>query len=382
MFLHTGAELYGADQMLYNIVTNLDTKIFAPIVVLPNTGPLADKLRETGIRIEIIPYPIIRRKYFNIKGIISFLRSYIRDSKKLYELAKKEQVDIVHNNTMAVLEGIYLKKKLKVKLISHVHEMLEDPKIVAKFLYGVHLKHCDKMIAVSEAVKKHIENILHKTNNKILVVHNGIPAAKNTQVGAHLHKFYKELGLPKSAKIAAFVGRINAIKGHNDFVEAMRQVIVQNQNAYGLIFGDAFDGQEWRVNDLKQTIKGKKMDKHIIYCGFRNDVEKLYPTFSLLVLSSVKPDSFPTVVLEAMASGVPTVAYKCGGVEEMIKDGYNGYIVEQGNINGLGIKISKILDNDDVAKIARENAKQYFAENFTLEKFISTLSAQYKEVLR
>lgn len=382
MFLHTGAELYGADQILLSVVSNLDKNVFEPIVVLPNNGPLVNKLQAARIRTEIIPYPIVRRQFFNAKGIIKFVHAYIHDSKKLCAFAKKENIDIVHNNTIAVLEGIYLKKVLGLKLISHVHEMMAEPKIVAKFLYSIHLKHCDEIIAVSKAVKHHIQKILGRDSNKIIVVHNGIALPKTEKQNTSKLIRHEEFELPKTAKTVAFIGRINAIKGQDDFVKALGQIIHKNKNIYGLIIGDAFKGQEWRVVALENNIKEQGLENNIIYCGFRNDVNEIYQIIDLLVLSSVKYDSFPTVVLEAMSRGVPTVAYKCGGVEEMLKNGFNGYLVEQGNTQELSTKIEEILNCDNILQKMRKNAKQHFEKNFTLDRFINNISTQYKDTLK
>ena len=59
LYLHSGAELYGADQILINIVTNLDREKYTPHVLIPNDGPLKDILDKSNIDTTIIDYPII-----------------------------------------------------------------------------------------------------------------------------------------------------------------------------------------------------------------------------------------------------------------------------------------------------------------------------------
>ena len=76
LYLHSGAELYGADQILINIVTNLDREKYTPHVLIPNDGPLKDILDKSNIDTTIIDYPIIRRKYFNPKGMIEYCEEY------------------------------------------------------------------------------------------------------------------------------------------------------------------------------------------------------------------------------------------------------------------------------------------------------------------
>ncbi len=111
MYLHAGAEMYGSDKVLLQLVTGLDKKQFKPIVVLPEHGPLEKALATNNIQTEVVAYPILRRKYFNLKGIFNYASGYFKAGKVLADLAEKNHVDLVHVNTLAVLEGITLKKE-------------------------------------------------------------------------------------------------------------------------------------------------------------------------------------------------------------------------------------------------------------------------------
>ena len=120
LYLHAGAELYGADIVLLELLKRLDKKKFYPYVVLPCYGPLVDKLKENNIEVEVLEYPILRRKYFNPSGIINYAKNYIKYSKILKKICNEKKIDIVHTNTAAVLSGVYLKKKLEIKHIWHI----------------------------------------------------------------------------------------------------------------------------------------------------------------------------------------------------------------------------------------------------------------------
>lgn len=379
MFLHSGAELYGADQILLSLVCHLNKRIFDPIVVLPSAGPLVEKLVSDNIRVEIISYPILRRKYFNVKGILNYIFEFFSSCQKLRKFIRENGIEIVHNNTIAVLEGIYLKKKTNVKLVSHVHEMLEKPKIVAKFLYGCHLKYADSIVVVSKAVKKYMESYQKKHTEKIRVIHNGIaPIRFNSKLK---EAFIQEFNLPDNAKVAAIVGRINAIKGQKHFVLALEKIIKQDENVFGIIVGDAFAGQEWRVAELENFIHERGLENYIKLCGFRKDINELYQIINVLILPSIQYDSFPTVVLEAMSCGIPTIAYKCGGVEEMIINDKNGYLITQGDFDELSKKLAEIMYNPELFQHLCEQSKRIFEQNFTIDNFIKKFTELYLEGL-
>ena len=119
LYLHAGAEMYGADKVLLELIKGLDSKEFEAHVILPNDGVLVEALRQVGAKVSVLDYPILRRKYFNPKGIADYIRSYNFYAKQIALYAREHSIDMVHNNTAAVLEGIYLKRKLKLPLIWH-----------------------------------------------------------------------------------------------------------------------------------------------------------------------------------------------------------------------------------------------------------------------
>ena len=81
LYLHAGAEMYGADKVLLELIKGLNKQEFEAHVILPNKGVLVEALRQVGAKVEVIEYPILRRKYFNPKGMIDYIRSYHRYAK-------------------------------------------------------------------------------------------------------------------------------------------------------------------------------------------------------------------------------------------------------------------------------------------------------------
>ena len=82
-------------------------------------------------------------------------------TQKIADYAKENKIDLIHNNTTAVLEGIYLKRKLRIPLIWHVHEIIVKPKAISDFINILMGRYADKVITVSEAVANHVKNLLY-----------------------------------------------------------------------------------------------------------------------------------------------------------------------------------------------------------------------------
>lgn len=379
LFLHSGAELYGADQILINIVTNIDRNKFCPYVVLPNDGPLRKVLEDKRVKVDVIEYPVVRRKYFNPLGMFNYCVEFLKSTNQLKRYIEKNDIHIIHNNTLAVFEGVYLSIAEKIPVIFHLHEMIEHPRILARIMYKIAIKGSSVVLGVSTALKEYVES-LTGGESKIIVLHNGIlDNATKIETAISLRE---EFGIPENAVVFSHIGRINAIKGQKDFVDALKKALEENDNIYGLLIGDAFSGQEWRIKELLEYIDEQKVSEHVKYVGYRNDMSNIYKTTDVLVLSSIQYDSFPTVVLEAMSYSKPVIAYRCGGVVEMVEDGKTGYLVEQRNISALAYRIGEIGKKEEDRFNMGTAGREKFVKEFSISTFINAIEDIYFELLK
>lgn len=363
LYLHAGAELYGADIILYNIVKNLDKSKFTLYVILPNDGPLVEKIRSAGVYCEVVGYPILRRKYFNPKGIVYYTLEYTSKCKEIIRKLDDVKIDIIHNNTAAVLEGIYLKKKMNAKLIVHCHEIIKKPKFMNTFYAKVFSKCADLTICVSNAVKDNLETVAN-FNGKINVCYNGID---NTIFNPNYDTkdIRNELNIPQDSLVVGMLGRVNAWKGQGDFLQAIEQ-IGYKENIYYVLIGGVFAGEEWRMDELKEKVEKSPMHENIRLVDFRPDSYRLHNMLDVFVLPSTSPDPLPTVVLEAMASGNPVIGYRHGGVCEMCVDGKTGLLANVCEPIDLASKIDKLIDDkalrDNMGAAALERQHKEFSQ--------------------
>lgn len=378
LYLHAGAEMYGADNILLELVTGLDKTKFRPIVILPTDGILRQKLEEAKIKVHVISYPILRRKYFNPKGIINYAFNYRNQSNAIVKYLNDNniKVDLLHVNTLAVLEGIRLKKKLKVPLYWHIHEIITHPQVINKFLCWCVNQYADKAIVVSGPVKRHL--ISNGVNSKkVVVVHNGIDSNVFSP-DVNSDYLYDEWKIPKNAVKVGMIGRVNNWKGQNDFLDALAPLLNEFNNLYLFLVGSAFEGQEWRIKELKQKIASLPHSNRIIFSEFRKDNYTVEHFFDILILPSTSPDPLPTVVLESMGCGRAIIGYAHGGITEMVKDGYNGKLVKSLDKKALNIAVKDSLVSKNYINFGK-NSRKKLLNDFSLIKFINTFESIYGE---
>lgn len=376
LYLHAGAEMYGADKVLLELIKGLDSKEFEAHVILPNDGVLVEALRQVGAKVSVLDYPILRRKYFNPKGIADYIRSYNFYAKQIALYAREHSIDMVHNNTAAVLEGIYLKRKLKLSLIWHVHEIIVKPKAISDFINMLMGRYADKIVTVSQAVANHIKQSPFIKDSQVEVIYNGVDNAVYYPMDAS--SIREKFDIAQDALVIGMIGRVNAIKGQNDFIEAVEPLLEKNEQAVAFLAGGVFPGEEWRLEELDKRIASSSVVSQIHRIDYYDKTSELYNMFDIFVLPSIKPDSLPTVVLEAMACSKPVVGYNNGGIAEMVVDDKSGCLVKPNRPQELSNAISLLLDSSEKREKFGRVGYQRQKELFSLESYIKNFSELYK----
>lgn len=376
LFLHAGAEMYGADKVMLDLIRRLDKTKYTPYVVLPTNGVLVDALKKENIDVSVIPYPIMRRKYFNFKGIMQYGMGLVKYSNQLVKFAKEHEIDVVHTNTAAVLEGSAVARKLHIPQLWSIHEIIVSPNIMFKFTSKIIAKNSAITITDSQAVKDHLLESGYFKDDAIKVIYNGVDANRFNPDNDSSY-LRKEWNISEDAMVVGMMGRVNSWKGQKDFLKAANILLADHPNLYAVLVGSSFAGEEWREKELADEIGKSPYKDRIINVGYRTDSEGIYKLYDIFVLPSTNPDPLPTVVLEAMATGKPVVGYRHGGVCEMVKEGYNGLLAEVRNPTDLAKKVDILLSNEELRKKMGEHSRDRLLENFSIESYVKNYSDEY-----
>ena len=110
---------------------------------------------------------------------------------------------------------------------------------------------------------------------------------------------------------------------------------------------------------------GPHVKEHVFIKGFRSDTGEIISNFDFLVLPSIEYESFGLVVLEGWKYKIPTVAFKTGGVVEVINHLENGVLVEPKDIDGLAKECIRLLNNPETTRKLGENGYNKLQQEFT-----------------
>ncbi|GGH80196.1 hypothetical protein GCM10011379_50710 [Filimonas zeae] len=266
-------------------------------------------------------------------------------------------------NTQSALFFLRICKN-RVPNVLHVHEIVENPALVAKFINRKSLKWADKIIAVSEPVKGNLLKYAPvRFSYKVEVVLNGIEDV----FGGEGRGLNNE---GRSKIVITLIGRIKPEKGIWFFLDAIAALSdeVARRCIFNIVGSAAPNGESW-VEKLRSDIEHHKFKENIKYTSFITDVSDIQKEADILVVPSLMRDPFPTTVLEAMAAGKPVIATNNGGAVQAISHGETGYLIAPGDIKQFAAYMEQLIENKDLRNSLGLNGRKTYASRFTMKEF-------------
>jgi glycosyltransferase involved in cell wall biosynthesis len=289
------------------------------------------------------------------------------------KLARALKPDLIYGSQQKfdVFMGRALAKALGKPRFVHLHYTV-GPWLGGETLRGI--RRARRVICVSEFIRRQ-------------AIEAGVPShrARTLLNGADLASF--DLPRSRDALRAAFgwaddapvviaAGRIDPSKGHLPLLDAFAIVLRDVPQAKLLVCGTTTtrDGYEQTVSAHAERLN---LGPHVVFAGSRSDLPALFAGADVMCLPT-EGEPFGLVFLEAMAAGLPTVAYRSGGVPEIVQDGQTGFLVSVGDVSGLAERLTRLLKDRSLATRLGAAGKQRATSEFDPKQ----ITRRWAELLR
>ncbi|WP_213803451.1 glycosyltransferase family 4 protein [Granulicella sp. dw_53] len=363
--VHNSADVYGASQSLLRLVRRLVADDHKVHVVLPCPGPLADKLRDSKIRVHIFPSLAIidRAQLGSLRGQLKFVSNFFASVLWLARVIREYQIDAVHTNTSVIPASAMAARLTGRRHFWHIREFFSEfPSFWKTYQRYVALL-STTIITNSEATR---QQFIPRLQQKCKVIYNGLDAESGMVEINNALRFRSNLGNPKF--LVGVVGRIKWVrKGQEVLVQAAALLAKEFPDIRYVIVGSCALGNEDHLVRLHQLIREKRLEDRFFFTGDLERLRDVYAAFDLTVVPSVLPEPFGCVVVESMAAGTPVVGSRCGGIPEQIVDGVTGYLVTPGDEVDLSIAIAKIISNNSLRSNMADESRRRFHDMFSLD---------------
>ncbi len=374
LFVHASDEAYGADRILLDLVLGLSARGWPVEVLVPNDMPpgwLSESLAAAGVAVERMPLGVARRRHFRLGVLPAYLRSLWQARRSIRATARRMKAGIVHINTSALPVAAMLGRPRGARLVWQVHEIVVRPRSMALVFRMLPPLTADRVIAVSEAVRRHLTPA-GRFRRRVVTVHNGLadrPLAPMPDL--------RREGRP----LVAFVGRLNRWKGYGLFVRAVAMIADRHPTADFVIAGDAPPGEEWRIPDLQRQLAAVGLEGRVRTLGFVVDGASVAEAADIVVIPSTWPEPFGMVALEAMRAGRVVVAAAHGGVLEIVEDRVSGILFPPGDVNALAAAIGEALDDPTGRARMGAAARERVLTEFSLDRMVDGVERVYLDLL-
>jgi glycosyltransferase involved in cell wall biosynthesis len=291
-----------------------------------------------------------------LKGsVFSFFKTYRTLLKKWIETVAPDAIIVCDNGLKAYSIPFLIKIKVPMFLECHGSKYIEEKKITAVFQKQVHaLKYRFKEFGASKFTKL---ITLSEESLKEWDVKNGLVIANPLWLQT-------DSPSPLDSKIVLAVARHSYEKGLDRLLIIWQEIVKNNPDWVLEIYGKNTAGLEKVVQDLKLISKVRLFDSV-------KNIEDKYRASSIYVMTS-RYEGFPMVLIEAMAFGLPCIAYDCPcGPRAIIKDGENGFLIEDSNINLFSKKLNSLMENQDLRKSLGKKAKRS-SEKYHIDAIMQT----------
>lgn len=345
-------------------------------ILLPCDGSFTKTLQKEQIYYKILPYKrwICRKNEKSKKFIcVKKLGFWIRNRLVALSIAnfvKKNKINVIHTNDSLDVVGCYASQIVKIPHVWHLREFLEED-------YNLSIIYSDKyvqkwfakssrMIAISQTIKhKYAPRIIR---DNIVQIYDGIPIFFGMAI---IEKQSKD----DMVKIL-YTGGTNEGKGFSEALKIAGELKRRNDLHFILqVTGDCTQKEKYLP-----LIEEQQISNNVEFIGFTNQLNVLRQKADIFLMTS-QMEAFGLVTVEAMLSGLRVVGRKCGGTEEIISDGENGFLYEPGNVLHACEKIKQALALPDDGIELRKRAYQDAVSRFDIRRTADQMEQLYHEVL-
>lgn len=363
------------------LVSGLDRTRFDPLVVFARENTLIPRFHERNVRTMIcLPSRPVRWR----GGLgrlcaraINFANGVFWEPLRLARVLRREQVALVHlNNSITRNHPWMIAARLAgVPCITHergINDTFQrSDRVLARGLRAV--------ICISRAVE---ENFTRRglSDLALVTIHNGLDPEEMrvTRDASHLRA---ELGVSPAARLIGVVGNIKPWKGQALVIRAMERLRDEFPDVVCLLIGDSPDGETHYRREIQELIDRAGLVNRVSITGFRSDVANYVNLLEIQVHTSVSPEPFGRVLLEAMALGKPLVASNAGGVPEIVVDGTTGLLFEPRNPDALADCLRQLLADPALARSLGTAGRQRLETDFSIAYNVARIQALYDRVL-
>lgn len=371
----------GGEIALIRLIEHLRERNFDNQVLCGGKGPLERALRESDVPVHVLPLPaaLVRRRRAELRMLttVSPLPALVMYAARTARLARRVDADLIHTSSMrAHLYGLLAGRMAGIPVVAHIRDDLSELGTGAGLAAVVRalLRRLPSAVVGCSACVLRSAGIEEGQGS---VIYSGVPSADVVQPGL---PSVQDASADENAPVVGMVARIAEWKGQHLFLEAAEIVARQRPEVLFRIVGAPLFGEDDYLRRLQHRAEQGVLAGRVEFTGFADDPIAEYDRLTVAVASSVQPEPFGQVVVEAMARGRAVVAPAEGGPAEIITSGTDGVLVAPRDPSALAEGVLGLLHDPERRQRLGANAAETVRARFTVETSADSFAAVVRRV--
>ncbi|HEY7914266.1 MAG TPA: glycosyltransferase, partial [Blastocatellia bacterium] len=328
--------------------------VIDPVVYCPHEGPLREAYEERGIRVEVFAHPLA-----GIHDPHAYDRAIENFAGRIEDLG----VEVIYGNTRQTFYAIEAAKRMGLPSIWNLRES-EDWRTYYNYLgEGIAARALQcfaypyRVIFVSDATRESC--LALNSHHNFITIHNGIDRERFAAALANQPRISarERLGISQGELAVLILGTICERKGQIELIEAVARMDErQSSRIKCFIVGSQVHEYTERLKSAVQALPISKRSR-IVIAPETSDAALYYSAADLFVCSS-RIESFPRVILEAMAAGLPIITTPVYGIAEQVRENINALFYQPGDAAGLAERIERFVKEPRLRREFAENSRK------------------------
>ena len=341
----------GAEVMTLNILKRLNSNLFTNIVCcLGGPEDLKDEYEKSGCKVI----------YLNTRTKVLFA-----NIANLVKVIQREKIHIISAHlTPSILYGPLCAKLMRKPVVMTVHSQLAFKSKKLIFMESFFAKLCDRVIAISDAVKNDIFWFYGIDPKMVRLIWNGSDPQKfdpKKYINV-VSDCRSKWGLPESAFVVATVASFTKNKNHHKLISSLESLKKKIPQIKLFLIGDGH-----LRKDLEAQVERLGLKNEVIFAGNQKDIPGCLSVIDLFVLPSIW-EGFGIVLVEAMLMEKPVVATNVGSMKDIVVEGKTGLLVEPDNSDSMANAILKLFEDKAVRMSMGKEGRKRAVELFDIQK--------------
>jgi len=299
-------------------------------------------------------------------------------------------INIVHARSRAPAWSCLIATKITGrKFVTTFHGTYNFNNKLKKF-YNSSMVRSDLVIAGSNFIFSHInenyEKFFDKKKRKLLVIFRGINTgyfhSKNISI-SKTNKLYEEWEIDKNNFVILLPGRLTNWKGQKIFIEALKYLkLKENVKSFvGILLGSDQDRKVYK-KQLIGLVEQHRLSNDIKFIQHCREIPVAYKISDIIVSSSIEPEAFGRVAVEAQSMEKPIIATDLGGSKETIINEKTGLLIKVGDPSQLADSIYRLMMDNNIMQAMGTEGRKNVLKKFDVEKMCNSTFTEYKKLIQ